>query len=112
MDFSTHLFKVHFTMKLTYRTPPHDDDDTLQGGDPEITESGGDPDVNTFIKTQWDDDCPWTEWYSAEDPVKGNLYCQYIILILFVPWHIVRCQFVVYLDSNRVVLPECISLPL
>uniref|UniRef100_A0A803LCV6 Rab3 GTPase-activating protein catalytic subunit n=1 Tax=Chenopodium quinoa TaxID=63459 RepID=A0A803LCV6_CHEQI len=22
-------------------------------------------------RSQWDDDCPWSEWYSAEDPVKG-----------------------------------------
>ncbi|XP_010257061.1 PREDICTED: rab3 GTPase-activating protein catalytic subunit isoform X2 [Nelumbo nucifera] len=70
MDLSMHLFKVHFTMKLTYRTPPHDDDDDLHGGEPEITETG-DPSGDTRSKTQWDDDCPWSEWYSAEDPVKG-----------------------------------------
>ncbi|KAF8396974.1 hypothetical protein HHK36_018611 [Tetracentron sinense] len=74
MDLSTHPFKVHFTMKLTYRTLPHDDDDDdndIQGGDPETTESGGNPESESRNRTQWDDDCPWTEWYSAEDPVTG-----------------------------------------
>jgi len=28
----------------------------------------------TSSGTQWDDDCSWSEWYSAEDPVKGNCY--------------------------------------
>ncbi|KAF8397225.1 hypothetical protein HHK36_016135 [Tetracentron sinense] len=72
MDLSTHLFRVHFTMKLTYRTIPHDDDDNdIQGGDPEITGAGGNPEGDTHKRTHWDDDCPWTEWYSAEDPLKG-----------------------------------------
>ncbi|KAJ6671009.1 RAB3 GTPASE-ACTIVATING PROTEIN CATALYTIC SUBUNIT [Salix viminalis] len=25
----------------------------------------------THNRSQWDEDCPWSEWYSAEDPVKG-----------------------------------------
>lgn len=74
LDVSTHLFKVHFTMKLTYRTLPYDDDDNdvdIQGADADITESGGTPSGDTRNKAQWDDDCPWSEWYSAEDPIKG-----------------------------------------
>ncbi|KAJ4979850.1 hypothetical protein NE237_010630 [Protea cynaroides] len=71
VDFSTYLFQVNFKMRLTYRTPPHDEDDVTPEADPEIVESTGDPDVATHSKTQWDDDCPWSEWYSAEDPVKG-----------------------------------------
>eukprot|EP00268_Persea_americana_P035481 TRINITY_DN3502_c0_g1_i5.p1 TRINITY_DN3502_c0_g1~~TRINITY_DN3502_c0_g1_i5.p1 ORF type:complete len:943 (-),score=213.41 TRINITY_DN3502_c0_g1_i5:521-3349(-) len=71
VDFSASLFKVHFTMKLTYRTPPYDDDDGIQGGESEITESDGNSEVDTHSKTQWDDDCPWSEWYTAEDPIKG-----------------------------------------
>ncbi|KAJ9698753.1 hypothetical protein PVL29_007691 [Vitis rotundifolia] len=74
LDVSTHLFKVHFTMKLTYRTLPYDDDDNdvdIQGADADITESGGTPRGDTRNKAQWDDDCPWSEWYSAEDPIKG-----------------------------------------
>lgn len=76
LDFSVHIFKVHFTMKLTYRSLPHDDDD-VQGGDADITEAGDDLGGDIHNRTQWDDDCPWSEWYSAEDPVKGNrnLYC-------------------------------------
>ncbi|XP_057512067.1 uncharacterized protein LOC130794228 isoform X2 [Actinidia eriantha] len=71
LDFSTHLFKVHFGMKLTYRTLPYDDDDEVQRADIELSESGENPGGDIRNKTQWDDDCPWSEWYSAEDPVKG-----------------------------------------
>ncbi|XP_040991905.1 rab3 GTPase-activating protein catalytic subunit isoform X3 [Juglans microcarpa x Juglans regia] len=71
LDFSVHLFKVNFTMKLTYRTIPYDDDHDPQGTDAEITEPGGNPVSDTHNKVQWDDDCPWSEWYSAEDPIKG-----------------------------------------
>ncbi|OUZ99155.1 Rab3 GTPase-activating protein catalytic subunit [Macleaya cordata] len=71
VDLSTSFLKVYFTMKLTYRTPPDDDDIDIQGSDADIAESGENPESNTRIKIQWDDDCPWTEWYSAEDPIKG-----------------------------------------
>ncbi|XP_059660903.1 uncharacterized protein LOC132307219 isoform X2 [Cornus florida] len=75
LDFSMDFFKVHFAMKLTYRTLPYDDDDDgdgeIQGADVEVSESSGIPGGDTHHKTQWDDDCPWSEWYSAEDPVKG-----------------------------------------
>ncbi|RVW65752.1 hypothetical protein CK203_057720 [Vitis vinifera] len=56
LDVSTHLFKVHFTMKLTYRTLPYDDDDNdvdIQGADADITESGGTPSGDTRNKAQW-----------------------------------------------------------
>lgn len=80
VDFSASLFKVHFTMKLTYRTPPYDDDDDIQGGESEITESDGNSEVDNHSKTQWDDDCPWSEWYTAEDPIKGRLVmCDFCI---------------------------------
>jgi len=62
--------KVHFSMKLTYRTPEYDyDNETL---DSEAAESLTENEVASHPKKQWDDDCPWAEWYSAEDPVKGN----------------------------------------
>lgn len=63
-------------MKLTYRTLPFDDDDNdvdIQGADVNITESDGTPRGETRSKVQWDDDCPWSEWYSAEEPIKGKL---------------------------------------
>ncbi|CAM0872740.1 unnamed protein product [Alopecurus aequalis] len=62
--------KVNFSMKLTYRTPEHDYDheETL---DSEATEPIPENDVASQPRKQWDDDCPWAEWYSAEDPVKG-----------------------------------------
>ncbi|KAI4994645.1 hypothetical protein ZWY2020_034286 [Hordeum vulgare] len=62
--------KVNFSMKLTYRTPEHDYDleETL---DSEATEPIPESEVASQPRKQWDDDCPWSEWYSAEDPVKG-----------------------------------------
>ncbi|XP_027176004.1 rab3 GTPase-activating protein catalytic subunit isoform X1 [Coffea eugenioides] len=70
VDLSMHLFKVHFRMKLTYRTLPTDDDPEVQQ-ESEFLESGRHSEFETHNKIQWDDDCPWSEWYSAEDPVKG-----------------------------------------
>lgn len=70
LDFSMHIFKVRFTMKLTYKTLPYDDDDT-RGEDVENTEPTDFPGGDSGNRTQWDDDCPWSEWYSAEDLVKG-----------------------------------------
>lgn len=89
LDVSTHLFKVHFTMKLTYRTLPYDDDDNdvdIQGADADITESGGTPSGDTRNKAQWDDDCPWSEWYSAEDPIKGKLIYDFFTMLSFPVW--------------------------
>ncbi|GMH07450.1 hypothetical protein Nepgr_009290 [Nepenthes gracilis] len=71
LDFSTHLFKVQFTMKLTYKTLPHNDDGDYMLGADEDLEISGDAGGDHHHKTQWDDDCPWSEWYSAENPVKG-----------------------------------------
>ncbi|PIN14383.1 hypothetical protein CDL12_12992 [Handroanthus impetiginosus] len=71
VDWSMHHFEVHFKMKLTYRTPMYDDEDELQEPDTEITGSSKNPESATHGKTQWDDGCPWSKWYSAEDPVKG-----------------------------------------
>ncbi|KAF5199426.1 Rab3 gtpase-activating protein catalytic subunit [Thalictrum thalictroides] len=71
VDLSTGSFMVDFTMKLTYRTPPNDDEDDIHRGDIEMKESGEDSDIGSHIRPQWDDDCPWAEWYSSEDPIKG-----------------------------------------
>lgn len=61
-------------MKLTYRSPPYESDDEIDSVDPEVNESKGDIVSSNHIKTQWDDDCPWTEWYSAEDPIRGTFF--------------------------------------
>lgn len=73
MDFSMHLYKVQFTMKLTYRTLPYydDEDDYMHEAEAENTESSASMTGELHQRSQWDDDCPWSEWYSAEDPVKG-----------------------------------------
>uniref|UniRef100_A0A0D3FHA8 Rab3 GTPase-activating protein catalytic subunit n=1 Tax=Oryza barthii TaxID=65489 RepID=A0A0D3FHA8_9ORYZ len=62
--------KVIFSMKLTYRTPEYDyyNEETLVS---EANESIAESEAANHPKKQWDDDCSWAEWYSAEDPVKG-----------------------------------------
>lgn len=72
-------------MKSTYRTIPNDDDDDdsdLQRPAAEIEDYGITPsgDTDTSNRSQWDDDCPWSEWYSAENPVKGRLVLFFTIL--------------------------------
>ncbi|KAL0533542.1 hypothetical protein IC582_027576 [Cucumis melo] len=70
VDIPTNFFKVHFTMKLTFRILLSDDDD-IRRADADMSESAQENAVGTHGKVQWDDDCPWSEWYSSEDPVKG-----------------------------------------
>ncbi|KAJ8559459.1 hypothetical protein K7X08_003517 [Anisodus acutangulus] len=71
MDLSMHLFQVNLKMKLTYRTLPFGEDDDVQEPEGGFSESGESPKSNHQNKTQWDDNCPWSEWYSAEDPLRG-----------------------------------------
>ncbi|PPR83224.1 hypothetical protein GOBAR_AA37484 [Gossypium barbadense] len=72
-DHLTHLFKVYLMMKLTYRTLPNDDEnDGIQDADAENAESEKMPDGGNHNRKHWDDDCPWSEWYSAEDPPAGT----------------------------------------
>ncbi|XP_074267812.1 uncharacterized protein LOC141591404 isoform X2 [Silene latifolia] len=76
LDFSMHLFKVQFTMKLTYRTLPYnddgdDDDDYMPEVEAEDMESSAKARGEVSHRSQWDEDCSWSEWYSAEDPVRG-----------------------------------------
>ncbi|XP_021716287.1 rab3 GTPase-activating protein catalytic subunit-like isoform X2 [Chenopodium quinoa] len=68
------MYKVQFTMKLTYRTLPcddDDDDDYMREAEAENAKSSAGAKGELVQRSQWDDDCPWSEWYSAEDPVKG-----------------------------------------
>uniref|UniRef100_A0A7C9DLH1 Rab3 GTPase-activating protein catalytic subunit n=1 Tax=Opuntia streptacantha TaxID=393608 RepID=A0A7C9DLH1_OPUST len=72
VDFPMHLFRVQFTMKLTYRTLPYDeDDDAMPATEDKNTESAEVVRADCHHRSRWDDDCPWSEWYSADDPVKG-----------------------------------------
>ncbi|CAO2824834.1 unnamed protein product [Amaranthus hypochondriacus] len=72
VDFSIHRYKVQFTMRLTYRTLPYDDDDDyMHESEAENTESSVSAKQELHQRSQWDDDCPWSSWYLAEDPVKG-----------------------------------------
>ncbi|KAE8729082.1 Rab3 GTPase-activating protein catalytic subunit isoform 2 [Hibiscus syriacus] len=72
-DHSMHIFKVHLRMKLTYRTLPNDEDsdNDIQEADAENAYSETSVGGDNLNRKHWDDDCPWNEWYSAEDPVKG-----------------------------------------
>lgn len=51
-------------MRLTYRTPtpksPNDLDVNIEG-----RQKAG---------KSWDAGCPWAEWHSLDDPVKGSSY--------------------------------------
>ncbi|KAL0750677.1 hypothetical protein Bca101_032680 [Brassica carinata] len=77
VDFSMHTFKVHFMMRLTYETFTSDEDDEnsdideFMGDKADTAEHHGSESRN---KVHWDDDCPWSEWYSAEDPLRGIHY--------------------------------------
>ncbi|KAL6580892.1 hypothetical protein OROMI_006815 [Orobanche minor] len=71
LDWSMHHFRVHFKMKLTYRTPIYDEEDELQELNTDIAESSENLESEANGKTQWDDDFPWSKWYSVEDPVRG-----------------------------------------
>ncbi|CAI0399895.1 unnamed protein product [Linum tenue] len=76
LDLVSYHFKVHLRMKSTYRTFSHDDDEdddyaSAQGLNPQDIDGMGSPRVDSHSRAQWDDDCPWSEWYSAEDPIKG-----------------------------------------
>ncbi|GER51207.1 Rab3 GTPase-activating protein catalytic subunit [Striga asiatica] len=66
-----HHYQVNFNMKLTYRTPVCDEEDEMQELNTDTAESSENMENDTNGKTQWDDDFPWSKWYSAEDPVKG-----------------------------------------
>ena len=69
-------------MKLTYRTIPNDDDnDDIQEADAENAESEASLGSDNHNRKHWDDDCPWSEWYSAEDPVKGKLMFMILIFL-------------------------------
>ncbi|GKD56979.1 Rab3 GTPase-activating protein catalytic subunit, partial [Tanacetum coccineum] len=57
-DLSTYLFNVHFTMKLTYKTLPCDDDIEVLNSESEIAKSRQDGGGNNRNKLQWDDDFP------------------------------------------------------
>ncbi|XP_019439248.1 PREDICTED: rab3 GTPase-activating protein catalytic subunit-like isoform X2 [Lupinus angustifolius] len=70
LDLTVHNFKVRYAMKLTYKTL-HFDDDYMKGFDAENNKSDEDLTGEASDMTQWDDDCSWSQWYSAEDPVKG-----------------------------------------
>ncbi|XP_027940899.1 rab3 GTPase-activating protein catalytic subunit-like isoform X1 [Vigna unguiculata] len=70
LDLPTNLFKVQFAMRLTYNMLPHDDYN-MKAIDAQNTNSGENLTGETSNETLWDNDCPWSEWYSAEDPVKG-----------------------------------------
>eukprot|EP01018_Ginkgo_biloba_P026455 Gb_39184 [translate_table: standard] len=71
-DFAAPSVKVHFTMRLTYQTPvPGYELEQQEERESQIPETGVNIENELFNNRQWDDDCPWTEWYSVEDPIKG-----------------------------------------
>ncbi|KAL1217601.1 hypothetical protein V5N11_004762 [Cardamine amara subsp. amara] len=74
VDFSMHNFKVHFMMRLTYQTFPYDEEDEENDMDEIMNDKADSAEhygSESRNKVHWDDDCPWSEWYSAEDPLRG-----------------------------------------
>ncbi|KAL8518137.1 hypothetical protein ACS0TY_009479 [Phlomoides rotata] len=71
VDWSMNHYHIHFKMKLTYRTPVYDDEDEFHDAEEDIIGSSEDNEGETHVKTPWDDDFPWSKWYSAEEPVRG-----------------------------------------
>ncbi|KAH7287922.1 hypothetical protein KP509_31G003200 [Ceratopteris richardii] len=64
--------KVSFSVRLTYHTP-------MPGFEISSAEDALTPtakavegfDGDTSFKRQWDEECPWAEWYTVDDPIKG-----------------------------------------
>ncbi|CAA7032325.1 unnamed protein product [Microthlaspi erraticum] len=74
VDFSMHNFRVHFRMRLTYQTFPYDEEDEENDMDELMDDKADNAEHHgseSRNKVHWDDDCPWSEWYSAEDPLRG-----------------------------------------
>lgn len=64
--------KIRSTVRLTYRTPmPGFEavsmEDTLSPSVKPIENFDGD----LISKMQWDEEYPWAEWYTVDDPIKG-----------------------------------------
>ncbi|CAJ1970667.1 unnamed protein product [Sphenostylis stenocarpa] len=64
------LYELFVSKFLTYKMLPYDDDN-ITAIDAQNTNSGESLICEAPNETLWDNACPWSEWYSAEDPVKG-----------------------------------------
>ncbi|XP_018473051.2 uncharacterized protein LOC108844314 isoform X2 [Raphanus sativus] len=74
VDFSMHNFKVHCLMRLKYQTVTSDEEDEESDTDEFMDDKADTAEHNgseSRNKGNWDDDCPWSEWYSAKDPLRG-----------------------------------------
>ena len=104
-----HTFKVHFMMRLTYETFTSDEDDEnsdideFMGDKADTAEHHGSESRN---KVHWDDDCPWSEWYSAEDPLRGTsveicfVFLHYSLHNTYLPLRFVFYPSVLKISSN------------
>lgn len=107
-----HTFKVHFMMRLTYETFTSDEDDEnndideFMGDKADTAEHHGSESRN---KVHWDDDCPWSEWYSAEDPLRGTsveicfVFLHYSLHNTYLP-----LRFVFYLSVLKISSDVCV----
>ncbi|XP_018473723.2 uncharacterized protein LOC108844938 isoform X2 [Raphanus sativus] len=74
VDFSMHNFKVHCLMRLKYQTFTSDEEDEESDMDEFMDDKADTAEHNgseSRNKVNWDDDCPWSEWYSAGNPLRG-----------------------------------------
>lgn len=64
--------KVRFTMRLTYGTPmPGYEFVQIKNPASPAIESEIDSEHDIAWNVQWDEECPWSGWYSVDDPIKG-----------------------------------------
>jgi len=95
-------------MKLTYRTLPYDeDDDAMPATEDKNTESAAVVRADCHHRSRWDDDCPWSEWYSADDPVKGEMVSVAFAFLFCVTFAVSYCPTGTY-DNKRAIVLVCI----
>lgn len=58
-------------MRLIYRTPMFGFDYQNRGGESPAAEAKPDYDGEPQNEPAWDEDLPWGEWHSVDDPIKG-----------------------------------------
>ncbi|KAG6550673.1 hypothetical protein Mapa_007770 [Marchantia paleacea] len=63
--------RVEFTMRLTYQAPMIGYEYQNKGGPSSVAEAKPDYDGESPNEPMWDEDLPWAEWHSVDDPVKG-----------------------------------------
>lgn len=59
-------------MRLTYQAPMIGYEYQNKGGPSSVAEAKPDYDGESPNEPTWDEDLPWAEWHSVDDPIKGR----------------------------------------